>query len=195
MITGAFTAVPTALLLVLGATTPEPGSDPGVGSEAGRDATITIAQPPDAEVLDYPVEDLTLPVRGITFPTASGDGAVIDEGDNDFVLESDVLFGFDRATLTARARRELATIGAALTEDAGQIHRVEVLGHTDDVGADTYNLDLSGRRAQAVRRELARHLPAGITLVARGRGESDPVADNATASGRRHNRRVEIRSR
>ena len=67
-------------------------------------------------------------------------------------------------------------------------------GHTDSLGDDEYNQDLSERRAQSVVDFLT---DAGVDpsrLQAVGYGESDPVADNATEAGRRENRRVKIRN-
>lgn len=71
--------------------------------------------------------------------------------------------------------------------------RVEVAGHTDSQGADAYNQKLSERRAQAVRKYLINRGVSGDRLTARGYGETEPVADNATAAGRAQNRRVELR--
>jgi OOP family OmpA-OmpF porin len=71
--------------------------------------------------------------------------------------------------------------------------RVEIAGHTDDVGKDEYNLGLSQRRADSVRQYL---MNAGISadrLVARGYGETTPIASNATPAGRADNRRIEFR--
>jgi OOP family OmpA-OmpF porin len=70
--------------------------------------------------------------------------------------------------------------------------RVEVAGHTDSRGPDAYNLSLSLRRAEAVRRYLiGKHVTNVLTV--RGYGESEPVADNATEEGRARNRRVVLR--
>jgi OmpA-OmpF porin, OOP family len=70
--------------------------------------------------------------------------------------------------------------------------RVEVAGHTDSRGSDAYNLQLSQRRAEAVRRHLSEK---GVknTLTARGYGEREPVVDNNTEAGRSENRRVVLR--
>jgi OOP family OmpA-OmpF porin len=70
---------------------------------------------------------------------------------------------------------------------------VEIAGHTDSKGSDSYNQALSQRRAEAVREELVAHGINASNLTARGYGESDPVADNATEEGREQNRRVELR--
>lgn len=70
--------------------------------------------------------------------------------------------------------------------------RIEVAGHTDSSGADAYNQGLSARRAQAVV-DYFKNAVVVNALTARGYGESQPVADNATAEGRAQNRRVLLR--
>lgn len=70
--------------------------------------------------------------------------------------------------------------------------RIEVAGHTDSRGSDAYNLDLSRRRAETVRRYLVDHSVTNV-LTVRGYGESEPAADNDTADGRARNRRVILR--
>jgi outer membrane protein OmpA-like peptidoglycan-associated protein len=69
---------------------------------------------------------------------------------------------------------------------------VEVAGHTDDRGADSYNQTLSERRADSVARYLSSRGIDGMRLIPVGYGESRPAADNATAGGREQNRRVEL---
>jgi len=69
---------------------------------------------------------------------------------------------------------------------------VEVAGHTDSVGTDEHNMDLSQRRAEAVRAYLIGKGISAERLVAKGYGESQPVADNDTEAGRFKNRRVEL---
>jgi len=70
---------------------------------------------------------------------------------------------------------------------------VEVAAHTDSRGNDSYNLDLSNRRAASVMSYLVAHGIAQDRLSAKGYGETSPVADNATVAGRAQNRRVELR--
>ncbi|OQX51795.1 MAG: hypothetical protein B5M53_10330 [Candidatus Cloacimonas sp. 4484_209] len=71
--------------------------------------------------------------------------------------------------------------------------RVEIQGHTDSVGSDTYNLKLSDARANAVRDYLLKnHSIDASRLLARGYGERRPVASNKTAEGRAQNRRVDF---
>jgi outer membrane protein OmpA-like peptidoglycan-associated protein len=65
-------------------------------------------------------------------------------------------------------------------------------GHTDSIGTPEYNLDLSRRRAEAVRRALMEKEIAPDRIITKGYGKSYPVASNETKAGRRQNRRVEV---
>ena len=71
--------------------------------------------------------------------------------------------------------------------------RVEVAGHTDSVGNDGYNLKLSSQRADSVRAYLEGKGVAASRMTAKGYGEKNPIADNATEGGRDKNRRVELK--
>jgi OOP family OmpA-OmpF porin len=71
-------------------------------------------------------------------------------------------------------------------------YNLEIRGHTDSSGDDAANLDLSQRRAEAVMRYLSDRGVEAIRMTATGLGETMPVADNNTASGRARNRRVEF---
>jgi outer membrane protein OmpA-like peptidoglycan-associated protein len=104
-----------------------------------------------------------------------------------------VLFDFDRATLRAEADRVLEPLLAMMRADAAMA--IDIEGHTDWMGSDAYNQRLSQRRAQAVVEWLVAHGISRERIGAVGRGESEPVASNATAAGRQRNRRVEIRRR
>lgn len=97
-------------------------------------------------------------------------------------------FGSGSASLTAEAQASLRAL-AGLLSGGG---KVAIEGHTDSQGADDANRALSQRRADAVRRVLEEAGVAGSRLRATGKGESAPVADNASAAGRALNRRVEI---
>jgi outer membrane protein OmpA-like peptidoglycan-associated protein len=104
-------------------------------------------------------------------------------------LSGSVLFRSDEAILMPGADSRLDQVVDALS---GSSRNVLVEGYTDSQGSDKYNMDLSQRRADAVRDYfLHRGLEAG-RVQANGVGEGRPVADNATAEGRANNRRVEI---
>lgn len=70
--------------------------------------------------------------------------------------------------------------------------KVEVVGHTDSNGSEAYNQKLSEKRAQAVAKALEAQGVDAARITAKGQGESNPIASNATAEGREKNRRVEL---
>ena len=103
---------------------------------------------------------------------------------------SDVLFDTARADLKPGAREKLSRVVGIVLSHPGL--RMEVEGHTDSVGSDSYNLQLSERRAASVRSYLVTAGVAPTAVATSGRGETTPVASNATAAGRQQNRRVEL---
>ncbi len=103
---------------------------------------------------------------------------------------SDVLFDTARADLKPGAREKLSRVVGIVLSHPGL--RMEVEGHTDSVGSDSYNLRLSERRAASVRSYLVTAGVAPSAVATSGRGEASPVASNATAAGRQQNRRVEL---
>ncbi|MBT8098100.1 MAG: OmpA family protein [Gammaproteobacteria bacterium] len=91
------------------------------------------------------------------------------------------------------AGAESVLADAAATLQKNPTIKVEVAGHTDSDGAAEYNEGLSARRAQTVHDYLARNGIAVDRMTVRGYGESQPVADNSTATGKAENRRVVLR--
>lgn len=106
-------------------------------------------------------------------------------------LSGEVLFTSGKAELLPQAQAKLSEVANALTQQDPDASIV-VEGHTDSQGKEAFNLDLSTRRAQAVRDYLASHGVAPDRIRAEGLGFSRPIADNKTAEGRANNRRVEI---
>jgi outer membrane protein OmpA-like peptidoglycan-associated protein len=102
----------------------------------------------------------------------------------------DVLFEYNEADLRADTLQKLYVLVTYLKEHPDR--NVLIEGHTDSTGTETYNLELSQRRATAVRTFLARNGIDPGRLTTRGYGQAQPVASNATAAGRQENRRVEI---
>jgi outer membrane protein OmpA-like peptidoglycan-associated protein len=103
---------------------------------------------------------------------------------------SDVLFDFNRYTLKPGSREKLAKVSGILLAYPGL--KVEMEGHTDNIGTDEYNRKLSQERADAVRDYLVAQGVPAASLSATGLGKSGPVASNDTAFGRQQNRRVEM---
>jgi outer membrane protein OmpA-like peptidoglycan-associated protein len=102
----------------------------------------------------------------------------------------DVLFDTDQATLKPGAATEIERLATFLQENADM--RIRIEGHTDSVGTEDYNQELSRRRAQAVADALVSRGIAQSRIEVVGRGEGFPVVSNANSAGRQQNRRVEI---
>ena len=107
-----------------------------------------------------------------------------------FGLSGKVLFGSDVETLNQPSTEIVQRIGKALLGVG--IERVRVDGHTDASGKETYNQQLSLRRAKSVATVLIGVGMKEENIQLRGLGSSEPVASNATAAGRTENRRVSI---
>src|SRR5215472_14786927 len=103
---------------------------------------------------------------------------------------SDVLFKTGSYELLAGARERLAKVSGLVLAYPG-LH-LDVEGHTDSVGGDEYNMQLSEHRAEAVRDYLVQQGVPQNTVDARGFGKTKPVATNDTPEGRQQNRRVEL---
>jgi outer membrane protein OmpA-like peptidoglycan-associated protein len=97
-------------------------------------------------------------------------------------------FATGNANLSAQGHAELANLAA---KARGAV-AVEVVGHTDSVGREAYNQDLSERRAVAVADYLVSQGIAPNIISVRGVGENSPVASNGTRDGRQQNRRVDV---
>ena len=107
------------------------------------------------------------------------------------VLSDDkVRFGFDKASVSDEAKAALDTFASPIVGGNENVY-VEIQGHTDSVGSDTYNEELGLERAEAVRRYLnmQHHIPLHRMSVI-SYGEAAPVTDNKSRDGRAQNRRV-----
>jgi outer membrane protein OmpA-like peptidoglycan-associated protein len=102
----------------------------------------------------------------------------------------DVLFDTGRAELNPGAGRKLDQLAQFLSEHKDR--RVQIDGFTDSVGTDSYNEDLSRRRADAVKSALLVRGIDSSRISTQGYGKSFPVADNSDSGGRQLNRRVEV---
>nr|WP_137892497.1 TolC family outer membrane protein [Ramlibacter sp. 2FC] len=105
-------------------------------------------------------------------------------------LSADQLFDFDKATIKAGGTGKLDALVDRLK--GVNIEVVIAVGHTDSVGTDAYNQRLSLARAESVKAYLVGKGVDAKRIRTEGRGESQPVASNATAEGRAKNRRVDI---
>ena len=103
---------------------------------------------------------------------------------------SGLLFGFDSDVIRGDARVNLDELARSL--DKYDDSNLMIVGHTDNVGSDAYNQDLSERRADSATRYLSSRGVSRFRIGTRGVGESEPAASNSTDGGRSMNRRVEV---
>lgn len=101
-----------------------------------------------------------------------------------------IQFDFDSATIRPESKEVLESLASGLKASAATA--ITVIGHTSSEGSDAYNEDLSRRRAQAIVAALIERGLDRALVSAAGRGETQPIAPNATEAGRSLNRRVEI---
>lgn len=135
---------------------------------------------------DAPVEESAAPAE----PRRSAPSAELVE--ERIEISEQVQFETGTAILLPESAPVLAAVARVLTEHP-RLLRVEVSGHTDDLGTPESNLRLATERARAVLEWLVSHGIERARLFAVGYGETRPIADNSTESGRALNRRVEFR--
>lgn len=114
------------------------------------------------------------------------------QGDNLLLnIPNNITFDFDSARIWSQAEGTLGNLAGVLNQYPQTM--IDVMGHTDNVGSEKYNQDLSDRRAQAVANKLRDFGVASQRLMVLGYGEKQPIASNDTEAGRAQNRRVEIK--
>ena len=103
---------------------------------------------------------------------------------------ADALFDFDKSVLKPEGKAKLDDLVTKLKNVNLEV--VIVVGHTDSVGTDAYNMKLGDRRAQSVKAYLVSKGIENKRIYTESKGKRQPVADNKTAVGRAKNRRVEV---
>jgi outer membrane protein OmpA-like peptidoglycan-associated protein len=101
-----------------------------------------------------------------------------------------IQFEFDKADIMSASYQTLDRVAEVIL--SSERLKLMIFAHTDNVGADGYNLDLSRRRAEAVKSYLAGKGAPPPSMRSRGYGAAKPIADNSTEEGRAKNRRVEF---
>lgn len=105
-------------------------------------------------------------------------------------FDSGILFDFDSDNLRSASRENLGKLAETLKEYEDTNILIE--GHTDSIGDEEYNMELSQERAESVSIYLKELGIRGNRLITKGYGENQPVADNDSEAGRQENRRVEV---
>lgn len=182
--TGQGAAVGAALGAVIGALTEDDSSrerrkraliGAGIGALAG--AGVGAYMDAEERRLREELADTGVRVERV------GDRIVLD-------MPGNVTFATDSSDVSADFYPVLGSVAKVLDEYERTL--IDVAGHTDSTGAESYNLDLSQRRADSVARYLTAQGIDARRVFTRGFGEAYPVGDNASAEGRRRNRRVEL---
>jgi outer membrane protein OmpA-like peptidoglycan-associated protein len=132
--------------------------------------------------MDQKAKEILASVPGATV-TRVGEGLVV-------TFESGLLFDFNSDVLRAESKKNLDNLASNLSSFGDS--KLLLVGHTDSLGTDAYNADLSRRRSVAVATYLESHGVSPARVEATGRGETEPIATNDTDAGRQQNRRVEI---
>ncbi len=119
-------------------------------------------------------------------------GEAIEDGVLTLSVPVAELFEFDSAELSEKGKQDIATFAERIQTEISKAHEVLFIGHTDNTGAFTYNMELSLRRAQAFANHVI-SLGANEEIVRSvGLGPQYPIASNDTREGRAQNRRVEV---
>jgi outer membrane protein OmpA-like peptidoglycan-associated protein len=177
----------TTLAFALIAVSPTRGIASPPAPSTPPDVVVPI---PHTTAVSWPVQSI-VGVQDMHFSSTTLDGSVTETDDGRlFVLTADVMFAYNKAKLTKKAKSTLTGIATQLP--ATPPAQISVTGFTDSDGSAAANRTLSKKRAKAVATFLAARLGSTTTITAAGKGESHPRASNATKAGRALNRRVEI---
>lgn len=132
--------------------------------------------------MDRQAKELEQNIKGATIERV-GEGIQV-------TFDSGLLYDFDSDVVKADARTNLRELALSLDKYADS--DLQIIGHTDSQGADSYNQALSERRARSAANYLTSQGVASSRIQTRGLGEGEPVATNDTDAGRQKNRRVEV---
>ncbi|MFF5482439.1 OmpA family protein [Streptomyces sp. NPDC012935] len=181
---------------LLGATTADAADDPSVppGTEATATAPVEVdANDPDLKLPEGATlaEAKVLDIKQVVEDQAGEERREDTNSDVKFALQAEVLFPKDSAKLTGDAKARISEIAEEIkTQNAT---RIRVFGFTDNLGSSAHGDVLSRKRANAVQGVLESELTdSTVTYEVRGYGEQYPISSNATESGRKKNRRVEV---
>ncbi|WP_369273139.1 OmpA family protein [Streptomyces sp. R11] len=181
---------------LLGATTADAADDPSVppGTEATATAPVEVdANDPDLKLPEGATlaEAKVLDIKQVVEDQAGEERREDTNSDVKFALQAEVLFPKDSAKLTGEAKARISEIAEEIkTQNAT---RIRVFGFTDNLGSSAHGDVLSRKRANAVQGVLESELTdSSVTYEVRGYGEQYPISSNATESGRKKNRRVEV---
>ncbi|NHA07530.1 OmpA family protein [Mucilaginibacter sp. HC2] len=132
--------------------------------------------------MDRQAAEIKQTVPGATV-TREGEGILVK-------FDSGILFDTDKSDVKPAAQANLQKLATSLQNNPNT--NILIVGHTDSTGTAQHNMDLSIRRAEAVKSYIVSNNVSSSRLTTSGKGKTEPIADNATPAGRAQNRRVEI---
>ncbi|HEB77344.1 MAG TPA: cell envelope biogenesis protein OmpA [Methylothermaceae bacterium] len=178
--TGVGAATGAALGAIGGAIAGNPGKGAAIGAGVGALAGMGVGAYMDRQ-------------EAILRQKLAGTGVrVVREGNNlRLIMPGNITFATNSAEIAPQFYSTLNAVALVLKEFPETL--IEVTGHTDSTGSEEYNLQLSQQRANSVAQYLIAQGIAPNRILAKGMGESMPIAPNDTPEGRAANRRVEIR--
>lgn len=134
----------------------------------------------------------TLPARqpAPVTPPAPAQQPAVKQLVSKVTYSADALFDFDKSTIKPSGKATLDELVAKVSKVKLEV--IIVVGHTDSIGSDAYNIKLGQRRADAIKAYLISKGIEKNRVYSESKGEKQPVADNKTKEGRAKNRRVEI---
>ena len=162
---------------------------PALANQVGCDGVMAKALPVTSPA-EAPEELATSPTETDAVPEQAIVSTGTQEASEKISFDTETLFDFDKTTLKNEGKQRLDLLAARLMDGVVQV--VVALGHTDSMGTQAYNQQLSEKRARAVADYLSNKGIPNEKIFTEGRGGSQPIASNSSEAGRAMNRRVDI---
>ena len=162
---------------------------PAMANLVGCDGVMAKALPVTSPA-EAPEQLATSTTETDAAPEQAIDSTSTQEASEKISFDTETLFDFDKTALKSEGKQRLDLLASRLMDGVVQV--VVALGHTDSMGTQTYNQQLSEKRARAVADYLNNKGIPNEKIFTEGRGGSQPIASNSSEAGRAMNRRVEI---